>query len=667
MNGPAVKPRYFLSAYIASPERELVFSARHDHSVALWRAHGGVIELVRIWEFERLSGQKHHGWPLFTPDRAKAFIGALLQEEGLDWPDIEYTWGTPGLPAYVELEPPENASDFTIHSLSHLFSGLLMDSRTFESSDIVALAIDGGPDRLLDKTTKDYSFVGALSRKGRITYVPVESPAVLYSVCKRLFKMEEGSLMALASACAFAIPFDTAAEVGKIEIYGGRDPLSWAGIPLIRQIDKAARQQFSEGRMDPRFSVEENIQSAVMKVVQEACEIIVGRNIRRICALGDIDPARAYLSLTGGYALNCPSNSRMVDEFGFKGLLTPPCPNDSGQALGLGLLGLFSIGLLPEAEFVLGSAYLGRPIRDLESAAEEFAPWIEEDSPFDPERFVEDVTAGLVAWVGGAAEVGPRALGHRSLLADPRSAAAKDALNEVKGRQWWRPVAPIVLAEHASKWFETDRESPFMLETAQIRADRARLLPAVAHLDGSARLQTLSRAADPALHDAIQAFEKATGVPVLCNTSLNDKGEPIVDTAAEALNFCVRKEIPVVYIEGRRLALGRGRGTNKQIPSDRRPRNTAAFAGQERDRDDLWASRLAEGLTPEMMYLAARTPELRGPGVPIRALSVGARMAMDRYEGFALTVAWFERIFGPGASFAAVSFLSGEIEDEGPL
>jgi hypothetical protein len=221
------------------------------------------------------------------------------------------------------------------------------------------------------------------------------------------------------------------------------------------------------------------------------------------------------------------------------------------------------------------------------------------------------VQRGPLAWVDGAAEIGPRALGHRSILADPRTPASRDALNRCKGRQWWRPVAPIVLAEEAADWFEIDRPSPYMLETAAVRPDAVSRVPAIAHLDGTARLQTLTAAADPQLYAAIAAFHRATGVPVLCNTSLNDKGEPIVNTAAEALTFCVRKGLTVAYVEGRRIALRPAELVSTPPPPGPRPRRLAAFTGQESTRDRIWHEWLGAGYSVEALYLITHNPGLR--------------------------------------------------------
>lgn len=604
--------RYFLSSYLSVPDDIDVFAVRHDQSIALWAVEETAVRLVRVWELERISGQKHHRWPLFTAERAKGLIADLLAEENLRWDDIAASWGTPGLPRHRTITAPPGAEAFPVHSLGHLFGGLLMDSRVFRAETVVALAIDGAPDFPLDRDTKDFWYVGAVSQRGRLTFAPVESPGAVYNAARIEFGLEEGTLMALATACETTIRFDVAAAIGPLSLFGGRTPPMGPAAALVRSVVDSARAQLGDAVTDPRFSAAENLCSAAMKVLQECCQRIVERNIERLCETAGVVPRGAYLSLSGGFALNCPTNTALVDRFGFAGLLAPPCPNDSGQGYGLGLAGLHGDGLLDGRDFALGTAYHGGLPGDVDAALAEFAPWIESVTPYDDDVFVADIERGPLAWVSGAAELGPRALGHRSLLADPRADASKDHLNRCKRRQWWRPVAPIVLAEHTRTWFKTDRLSPYMLETAPVRPDVAALVPAIAHLDGTARLQTLTAEADPVLHAAIEAFHRATGVPLLCNTSLNDKGEPIVDTAAEALTFCVRRGVAVAYVDGRRVALRPIAEPPTEPPAEPRPRrHRAAFEDQESDRDEIWTTWTDAGYTPEAIYLMTRSPDVR--------------------------------------------------------
>jgi carbamoyltransferase len=143
----------------------------------------------------------------------------------------------------------------------------------------------------------------------------------------------------------------------------------------------------------------------------------------------------------------------------------------------------------------------------------------------------------IVAWFQGRAEYGPRALGHRSLLADPRPVANLERMNDVKGREQFRPIAPIVLADRAADVFEGPVPSPYMLFTHDVRPRWRDRIPAVTHVDGSARIQTVDPATEPLLAEVLRAFERRTGVPVLVNTSLNTAGRPIVDSPADVLEL----------------------------------------------------------------------------------------------------------------------------------
>ncbi|MFI6446410.1 carbamoyltransferase C-terminal domain-containing protein [Kitasatospora sp. NPDC050543] len=661
---------YFLSAYLTPPGDGAVFSVRHDQNVALWRREGPDVSLVRVWELERVSGQKHHFWPLYTVERAAVFLDALLAEEGLTLGDISASWGTPGLPGAQPVPKPAGAEDFPVHSLAHLFSGVLRDTRLFREEQIIGMAIDALPDYAQEDRPNRYWYAGSVSKAGRLTFEPVESPGPLYTAAETVFGLEPGSLMALASASQTSISFDTEAAIRDVSFFGGSATQPWkAAHELVREVVAEAERQLEGVALDPALSREDHLRSAVMKVVQRCCEGIAIRNVERLLEVGGIRAEDTYLSTSGGYALNCPTNTLLMDRFGFKGLITPPCANDSGQGIGLGLLGLYGAGALESADLRIDSAYYGRDVTDVEEALAEFAPWIASVTDFSAEQFVADVSDSVVAWVDGRAELGPRALGHRSLLGDPRSAKVKDLLNEYKQRQWWRPVAPMVMAEYAGGWFASDRESPYMLEAVQVRPEVRDLVPAIVHLDGSARHQSVAAAANPLLHRALDAFRAATGVPILCNTSLNDKGEAVVDKAAEALNFAVRKGLGVLYLCGRRVELRAEPVPATAAPEGPRPRSLEYFAGQEADRDRLWQGWLDRGFTVEGMYHLSRSHELRAEqelSTPERVNMLAAyRAKVDpSFSGLAEN---FRRTHGPGGSFVDPSTLTGAFGVINPL
>jgi carbamoyltransferase len=247
------------------------------------------------------------------------------------------------------------------------------------------------------------------------------------------------------------------------------------------------------------------------------------------------------LCFAGGTALNCSTNERLLRETPFRAVFIPPAPSDAGTALGCALYGLSVLGGAP-CEYRWQNDYLGPMPRlaDIEAALLDAADLVVEriDSQSDMcERIADLLCASkVVALYQGRAEFGPRALGHRSILGDPRPDGVRDWINSrVKQREWFRPLAPVVLLEHAATYFDIVRPSPFMQFAAPVRPEMASRIPAVTHVDTTARLQTVGIDDDPMLRALLLAFEERTGVPVLLNTSFNRKEEPIVETPAEAL------------------------------------------------------------------------------------------------------------------------------------
>ena len=247
------------------------------------------------------------------------------------------------------------------------------------------------------------------------------------------------------------------------------------------------------------------------------------------------------LCMAGGVALNCVANGRLAREAGFDNVWIQPAAGDDGIAIGCAYYGWLEI-LKRRRGFVMEHSYVGRPYSDGEaaSALRKFLVRIQVDA-----RRSENVcrdTAKLLAdqkvigWFQDRSEFGPRALGNRSLLADPRKPEMKDILNSrVKHRQAFRPFAPIVLAERMKDVFEGEEDSPFMLIAKPVRSEWREKIPAIVHVDGTARVQTVREATNPTLYRLLKEFEALTGVPVLINTSFNIKGEPIVETPGDAV------------------------------------------------------------------------------------------------------------------------------------
>ncbi|HWT93919.1 MAG TPA: carbamoyltransferase C-terminal domain-containing protein [Solirubrobacteraceae bacterium] len=241
------------------------------------------------------------------------------------------------------------------------------------------------------------------------------------------------------------------------------------------------------------------------------------------------------LTLSGGVALNCVANSRIWRESPFDEVWVQPASGDAGTALGAALYAARELG---DHTAPMPTAALGRAWSD-----EELAQWLDTagiayERPDDVAEAVAEALAddAVVAWFQGASEYGPRALGHRSLMADPRRKENLERLNDVKGREQFRPVAPMVRAERAQDiFFDGPIPSPHMLFTHHVREGWAEQIPAVVHVDGTARIQTVDAADEPLVHRMLSAFERRTGVPVVVNTSLNTAGRPMVDDPRDAL------------------------------------------------------------------------------------------------------------------------------------
>jgi len=281
------------------------------------------------------------------------------------------------------------------------------------------------------------------------------------------------------------------------------------------------------------------------------------------------------LCLAGGVALNCTANGRLLREGPFDDVWIQPAAGDDGGAIGAALACWYQHSgaqRTPSGEDGMSGAFLG-PAAD----ADEVAAWAPE-AGVSAERLetlelrrrvaAELADGAIVGWVQGRMEFGPRALGHRSILADARSSTVHQRLNlAVKGREGFRPFAPAVLADHAAEWFDLDRPSPYMLvvvpvaESRLIEVDeepdsieqRAKVvrssIPACTHVDGSARVQTVTADANPEFHALLEEFDRQTGCPVLLNTSFNRAGEPIVATPDDALGSAQQMGLDLLVVD----------------------------------------------------------------------------------------------------------------------
>ncbi|MGW0465481.1 carbamoyltransferase family protein [Streptomyces sp. NPDC003027] len=240
------------------------------------------------------------------------------------------------------------------------------------------------------------------------------------------------------------------------------------------------------------------------------------------------------LTLAGGVALNCVANSRIAREGPFARVWVQPAAGDAATALGAALLLSAEAGDDPEP---MPGAALGRDWSDAELGGWLKTAAVPFERPPDIAATVAEALAdnAIVAWFQGRSEYGPRALGHRSLLAHPGHAGNLERLNDVKGREQFRPVAPMVLADRAAEIFDGPLPSPYMLFVHDVTPEWRERIPAVVHVDGTARVQTVDPSLEPLVARMLGEFERRTGLPVVVNTSLNTAGRPMVDDPRDAL------------------------------------------------------------------------------------------------------------------------------------
>jgi carbamoyltransferase len=266
-----------------------------------------------------------------------------------------------------------------------------------------------------------------------------------------------------------------------------------------------------------------------------------------------------HLGLAGGCAMNSVANGKIYKNTPFKKVYIQSAAGDAGGAIGAAYVAHHRLRNSGE-RYLMNHAYLGPAYTEdqiaqlLRARAAELESQKCQVSQISAEADLCSRTAAFIAdgkvvgWFQGRMEWGPRALGNRSILGDPRRADMKDILNhKIKRRESFRPFAPSILREAVPEWFETDDDVPFMMEVFQIRAEKRPIIPAVTHVDGSGRLQTVHRDTNPRYYRLIDSFREITGVPIILNTSFNEN-EPVVCRPEEALDCFLRTKMDVLVL-----------------------------------------------------------------------------------------------------------------------
>jgi carbamoyltransferase len=543
----------------------LGFNSTHDASVALLR-DGRILWAL---EEERLSRRKHHHG---FPELALRFV---LRAEGIRFSDVEHVafyWNPwkglfrfgghflahlPRSLAYARVQPAiwrefatlprrlrrdlgfQGRFHFVDHHLAHAYSAFAPSP--FEEASI--LSVDGTGEWTTTLLARgDARGVRSVRRIGYPHSIGKVYEAVTQYLGFRPL-CDEGKVMGLA------------AYGGDRFVEDFREILAVNGSGSLR-VDRSffryhlgAPEKFSP-RLEERFGARRamDADAPIEAHHRDVAFALQARTEEALLALAEHlhrTEGGDALCLAGGVALNCVANGRLLRESPFREIFIQPAAGDSGAALGAAMRTHHRVtGEMPRTP--LRHVYLGPEYdeSDFRHALREAGLSWERPPDIAAACAAELDEGRIVGWFQGRMEYGPRALGNRSILADPRPSGMRDRLNaRVKQREAFRPFAPAVLAERASEYFEDARSSPFMLLSFRARPDRREQIPAVVHVDGTARVQTVAPETNPLLHRLIGEFAARTGVPMILNTSFNLRGEPIVCTPADAVRSFVASEM----------------------------------------------------------------------------------------------------------------------------
>lgn len=305
-------------------------------------------------------------------------------------------------------------------------------------------------------------------------------------------------------------------------------------IPVARNREEVLTQE----HMDLASFIQRELEDAMIARVRS---LVSQTGIRDLC-------------IAGGVGLNCVANMRLLQETPIERIFIQPAAGDDGQALGNALFGYHHL-LGQKRKQLDFNVYLGKMydlaserslVDDATLAQTDLQITRELDLPFEVATLLSE--GKVVGWFQGRSEYGPRALGNRSILADPRKISMRERCREIKKREFFRPFAPSILEEYASSYFELNHPSPHMLIAARVKARASKEIPAVVHVDSTARVQTVSRPQNPLFYEVVAQFGLITGIPVLLNTSFNRRGEPLVESPRDAMDAFVELGLDALAI-----------------------------------------------------------------------------------------------------------------------
>ena len=545
----------------------LGISASHNGSACLLRGD----EIVVAIQEERLSRFKRHRIRGAGPSKAIAYC---LDYAGIEPSDLSLVvLSVQGRLADeihdIRRDPLLNVVSHNIptltipHHYGHAFSAFATSG--FKESAV--LVVDGAGSPVADLTAEELKVLNrgitdnwetiSLYHASGTTIVPLEKHVeeggwlVMHDGEMPSF----GSLGGMFSATAQQI-FGEVTEAGKVM---GLAPYGEAVFPASDFFEVVNRRFHYKDNVPLRFRHHERwpnctreyeaLAGSVQSALEEALLYLV-QHVRELSGSEN-------LCYAGGVALNSVANERIIRESGFKNVYIIAAAEDSGVAIGAAHYGLWQLTGHNSLRRILHDAP-GRSYRsaDISAALEGKSNILVAQSSDVLGDAVDLLCDGkIIGWFDGGSELGPRALGQRSILCDPRRPDGKEILNRrVKMREAFRPFAPAVLLEEASNWFEfgdTTPESPFMLRVVPVREEKKDRVPAIVHVDGTGRVQTLTSANNGRFYELVKKFYEKTGVPMLLNTSFNRMGQPIIETPADAIECLLNTGLDCCVFEDR--------------------------------------------------------------------------------------------------------------------
>ena len=546
----------------------------HDASVTAFE-DGKIVmhlELERIFGIKHLAGVAAGNAVVDTLDLLllklewslkdiKAIIFCGLRDWGGDWTNTEFAQATKNRAysndinkPYVKWSHQWRGLEMEFLGITHHVNHMAYSYYTSPFSESVLFAIDGKGDFGIN-STYGIGKGSALKYMGNTSWdntmqIPFANIGISYSLLGSLFPFLGPDPLACAGKAMGLSSYGNPVEKWKglvreilfpkeIHDYVDEvDSLSW--IATKKGIDKL-KSTITMDYCDPNSKQVQNLMATIQDEFERYMVLVAKRLSERY--------GIKSLCLSGGCSLNCQANSRVLSEGAIDSLYVPPACSDSGLSMGAGLY---------YWHHILGNEFEGCPrhspylgdvlLTNSEKNKRIFKKTVDNDTLLD--LVATKLAEGkIVAWAQGRSEVGPRALGNRSILCCPYPEEMKDKVNaKIKHREFWRPFAPVCLEECVKEWFEIDHPQPYMLECPVVRQDKRKIIPAVTHIDGTARIQTVNINDNLMLYRLIKKFYEKTGVPLLMNTSLNDRNKPIANDAKTITDMLHSTELDYAVI-----------------------------------------------------------------------------------------------------------------------